>query len=113
VGFDSAPSRSSRGIRRCYHCGTTDNHIESSRGGGGVVNQLGVKETDAVQRREVAFFRIDKGISMTFTRIFDILNREKISDAFRTRIECAPPLAARSWTTAAPTPDVPPWHPEL
>jgi len=87
--------------------------ILSLRGGGGVVNQLGGKETDAVRRREVALFRIDKGISMTFTKIFDVINREKISDAFRTRIKCAPPLAARSWTTAAPTPDVPPWHLEL
>ena len=46
--------------------------------GGGVVNQLGGKETDAVQRREVALFRIDKGISMTFTKIFDVINRENI-----------------------------------
>ena len=76
MGFDSVPSRSSRGIRRCYHCSATDNYIESSRGG--VVGGLGGKETDSVQRREVAFFRIDKGISMTFTKVFNVINRENI-----------------------------------
>jgi len=36
----------------------------------------------------------------------------RMSDAFRTRIKCVP-LEARSWATAAPAPDVPPWGLEL